>query len=539
MHWAMLTHRSLLTGRRLGRRWKRRCAWIHFASNRYFPTVSIQDQTHCTSRHTSVSQGLILLWPVLAICLLDLVVSNAIKFTPAGGKISVLLELSQFEYNDCPALAEVLSNLDADAERDVGSVLMTLRVRDSGCGLSPESCQSLFAAFVQVQANKGQGGQGTGLGLSIAKSIVELHGGTIGVTSAVGTGSDFFMHMRVPVVLCSCYRSGSHHVSSLVGEHSQPGPATPKQSHASAASTVPLTTLTASIPADVRISIPANDAPTGLVSSIPVAGAEATVAAAAAAGGTVVPSPLRSSTGMVTPTTLHSRLPSYSSQLSIPESRSLSISLAVRGQRLQQQQRTALQPMEEPFDFNDLSWRRDGPPLHHDIAALLATPAAISGWDTPGTFQPPQLPQWGAAAAGGGSNGVVELGSNVTSALPSGGSDVVPSTPSGLAPASTSPLVGLRVLLAEDSLPVRSKRYLHSCTPCRVHVTHCSCALVLWLMQNRKLLLALLNGLKCTATGVENGQLCIDALQQAEREGVPFHCVLIDGNMPVCSTHNS
>ena len=65
-------------------------------------------------------------------------------------------------------------------------------VKDEGPGISAEDQKKLFKNFVQIRPGQLQKGGGSGLGLTIAKQIVELHGGRIGVTSAVGQGSQFY-----------------------------------------------------------------------------------------------------------------------------------------------------------------------------------------------------------------------------------------------------------------------------------------------------------------------------------------------------------
>ncbi|HEY7956130.1 MAG TPA: ATP-binding protein [Polyangia bacterium] len=89
-------------------------------------------------------------------------VGNAIKFTPAGGRIT----------------------LGASA----GSREVTFRLTDSGCGVSPEDQLHLFDRFWQADQHDRRG---MGLGLPIAKGIVLAHGGTILVKSVIGEGSTF------------------------------------------------------------------------------------------------------------------------------------------------------------------------------------------------------------------------------------------------------------------------------------------------------------------------------------------------------------
>ncbi|MBO9541654.1 hypothetical protein J7643_13785 [bacterium] len=90
--------------------------------------------------------------------------TNALKFSPPDGVITVR------------------ARLDGDGLR--------CEVVDQGPGIAPEDVPKLFQRFSQLESGKQKGG--TGLGLSIAKSIVEAHGGTIGVQSKVGEGSTFW-----------------------------------------------------------------------------------------------------------------------------------------------------------------------------------------------------------------------------------------------------------------------------------------------------------------------------------------------------------
>jgi signal transduction histidine kinase len=91
---------------------------------------------------------------------------NAIKFTPVGGKITVAITR-------------------ADPDR----VMIT--VTDTGEGIPADVIPQLFQPFYQASRQPGAHAKGLGLGLSIAKTLVELHGGTISVTSEVGKGTQF------------------------------------------------------------------------------------------------------------------------------------------------------------------------------------------------------------------------------------------------------------------------------------------------------------------------------------------------------------
>jgi signal transduction histidine kinase len=90
--------------------------------------------------------------------------SNAIKFTPEGGRVDV-------------RAVRVARNAE-------------ISVTDTGVGIAPGDREAVFEEFRQVGAASRKA-EGTGLGLAISRKFVELHGGTIGVTSTPGQGSTF------------------------------------------------------------------------------------------------------------------------------------------------------------------------------------------------------------------------------------------------------------------------------------------------------------------------------------------------------------
>lgn len=99
--------------------------------------------------------------------------SNAFKFTPDGGAISVSVRKA-FHEGDSP----------------VG--LIEISVEDTGPGIREEDKGRLFKAFEQLEPSLTKKHEGTGLGLAFSKKIIELHGGNIGVESRVGEGSRFY-----------------------------------------------------------------------------------------------------------------------------------------------------------------------------------------------------------------------------------------------------------------------------------------------------------------------------------------------------------
>jgi signal transduction histidine kinase len=91
------------------------------------------------------------------------VLSNAVKFTPAGGKVSV------------------------SARLDPGAAIV--EVVDTGCGIPEADKQRVLQPFVQVASSLSRQFGGSGLGLSIAQRICSLHGGTLTLDSVEGQGT--------------------------------------------------------------------------------------------------------------------------------------------------------------------------------------------------------------------------------------------------------------------------------------------------------------------------------------------------------------
>jgi two-component system, sensor histidine kinase and response regulator len=94
-------------------------------------------------------------------------ISNAIKFTPEGGQITIR------------------------AQSDQENVILS--VADTGVGIAPDEHQKIFESFYQVDSTLTKSKQGTGLGLALVRRIADLHHGRVWVESQVGKGSTFFI----------------------------------------------------------------------------------------------------------------------------------------------------------------------------------------------------------------------------------------------------------------------------------------------------------------------------------------------------------
>ncbi|MBN1121837.1 MAG: GAF domain-containing protein [Anaerolineae bacterium] len=99
---------------------------------------------------------------------LDNLIANALKFTESGGSVSVAVK------------------------HDERGGAITVTVTDTGIGIAPADHARIFERFVQVDGSSRRTYEGVGLGLTVCKSIVEEHGGRIGVESELGRGAMFW-----------------------------------------------------------------------------------------------------------------------------------------------------------------------------------------------------------------------------------------------------------------------------------------------------------------------------------------------------------
>ncbi len=101
---------------------------------------------------------------------------NAVKFTPAGGEISVCIS----QINNA---------------RGYGTYV--IRIKDTGIGMAPEFAEKVFIPFERERTSTVSGIQGTGLGMSITRNIVDMMGGTIELETAPGKGTEFIVTVKL------------------------------------------------------------------------------------------------------------------------------------------------------------------------------------------------------------------------------------------------------------------------------------------------------------------------------------------------------
>src|SRR5688500_8015481 len=109
--------------------------------------------------------------------------SNAVKFTPEGGRVVVRVRAEKNEQ-------------------------FRIEVEDNGIGIKPEDEHRLFIEFQQLDASTAKKFGGSGLGLALTKRLVEAQGGTVGVRSVFGTGSTFFATLPLRVTAESANITG-------------------------------------------------------------------------------------------------------------------------------------------------------------------------------------------------------------------------------------------------------------------------------------------------------------------------------------------
>ncbi|MFC7518255.1 hybrid sensor histidine kinase/response regulator [Herbaspirillum sp. GCM10030257] len=130
-------------------------------------------------------------------------VSNAVKFTPASGSVTLRMCRMDREHLAGRRLVGDESTIAPDARQ-----FITICVIDTGIGINDEDLGRLFQPFVQLDSGMARKYEGTGLGLALVKQLVDLHGGAMTVASVPGRGSEFmvwipYLEANAPALLAT------------------------------------------------------------------------------------------------------------------------------------------------------------------------------------------------------------------------------------------------------------------------------------------------------------------------------------------------
>ena len=125
-------------------------------------------------------------------------VSNAIKYTPRGGNVTITVE-------------------ELPCEKE-GYVKVKAEIKDTGIGMSKEYLPIIFESFSRERNTTAGKVGGTGLGMSIVKKLVDMMGGTIEVESESGKGSRFTVILQYRIADAGCYEKRSEQKTDASAE---------------------------------------------------------------------------------------------------------------------------------------------------------------------------------------------------------------------------------------------------------------------------------------------------------------------------------
>jgi signal transduction histidine kinase len=118
-------------------------------------------------------------------------VGNAVKFSPRGGEVAISIKLAPPSVAPPVEGEAVWSTVEVDRLARVQAPSVLISVEDRGPGIPEQDLPLIFEKFYQSERRSDSKVKGTGLGLAIVRHVVEAHGGSVAVRSALGRGSTF------------------------------------------------------------------------------------------------------------------------------------------------------------------------------------------------------------------------------------------------------------------------------------------------------------------------------------------------------------
>ncbi|WP_051533378.1 ATP-binding protein [Anaerovibrio sp. RM50] len=127
------------------------------------------------------------------------ILTNAVKYTESG---SVTFSVG---FDKC--------------EDDPDSIILHVKVKDTGIGIKPEDMKKLFSKFERIEEKRNRNIEGTGLGMTITKNLLDMMGSSLQVESIYGEGSTFFFDLKQKVVKWEALGDYKTSVNMLLKEH--------------------------------------------------------------------------------------------------------------------------------------------------------------------------------------------------------------------------------------------------------------------------------------------------------------------------------